>query len=671
MKVNKLCTFAFAAMAFVACSNEEDLTTVDKGGNVQQGEILNAISISFGNSKAHTTRAAGQNSVGIGTENDVYEAFIFAKEVAPKHTRAKDGDWTVIRVVADNNGHTLSETADVVTDNAQKLPSKSELTKALNSKADDNWKIDSVATFFGVRQGDNVYVIVNDPNLTLAEAADLAHKGVESEKLIKNYTVALQKEYLDGLKYYPESGTVNNPALPKGRYVMAGCQQIPTSPTIPSEGTVTVAVGLDRELAKVNFKAAVTTNSTDAAYGKVEFRAGDGVMVSRIARSASMFTQQTGEWYVPSVNNIVNWPALGNSPETSVLFDGTSTTEIQDWIPGVNAPADFNKLAPAGSVTEYRYTWILKDGSITDRTQPIYLSDIEKGTLYAPVFYTTPNYNKNINGATTIVTQATYIGEGIMHNNKLQSYFNPTLELTLGANIYFTDPEDASVNAASVSNPITSAEMLARIKANNKAFGYKMLGEDEFNKLNDAIPADSDLKGATSTDFTQYKEDMDAFYLASLLVYRSQTPGQAVTDENGKKVYFNDLETGVKATDALLMGEGQTFNIGKSADGTWDAIDTNKFTEDAAKTARLTYFSSKDSFDYITGMKLYYRADVANYIDGVSDMITERNTYYDSKGTIRSLGAKSIDDAIMSASNSMYVSVTINQWKLSSNDIDM
>lgn len=48
--------------------------------------------------------------------------------------------------------------------------------------------------------------------------------------------------------------------------------------------------------------------------------------------------------------------------------------------------------------------------------------------------------------------------------------------------------------------------------------------------------------------------------------------------------------------------------------------------------------------------KRYYRADVANYSDDetTSMKITERNTFYHITGTITTLGAKSIEDAINS-----------------------
>lgn len=556
MNMNKLFTLAFAAMAFAACSNDDDITSNNQGGNAEP-ELVDAISISFGNGNKTSTRVmSSTGTVGVGTENDIFEAFVFAKESNPKHTRPKDGDWTVIRVVADPaTGDVKTETGGVVPDAPANLPDKKDLTKALNNLGGDkDWKVEKVATFAGVRQGDYVYVIANDPNLTLAEATVMAHQGTDSEDKIKEYVAALSKEYLDGLGYYPESGTASAPALPKGHYVMAGREVVPATPTLPSNGALTVTVGLDRELAKVDFKASVTLNTADAAFGKVEFQKGDGVLVARIARSVSMFTQQPSEWYVPSFNNVVNWPADGNTAETSVLFDGTSATDITDWVTGIDAPANFNKLAPAGSVTEYRYSWVLKDGAMDDKSR-IYLS---MGTLYPPVFYVSPNYSGNTNAVTAIVTQATYIG----HNTLVPAVTQDMLTAALG---------DATFNPA---------------------------GAGHITEIDEAF---WDTPANVTKMYT---------FLTTSAAYKDQFP---VAD------FPND----------------------------------------------------KSLLDYTTGMKLYYRADVADYVGGVSTKLTERNVLYDTKGTIQSLGAKSITDAIQSEDNAMNVDVTVNKWKLSINEVPM
>ena len=71
--------------------------------------------------------------------------------------------------------------------------------------------------------------------------------------------------------------------------------------------------------------------------------------------------------------------------------------------------------------------------------------------------------------------------------------------------------------------------------------------------------------------------------------------------------------------------------------------------------------------------KRYYRADVANYSDDetTSMKITERNTFYHITGTITTLGAKSIEDAINSDNIDMLVQVVVKPWKYVVNNINM
>lgn len=86
---------------------------------------------------------------------------------------------------------------------------------------------------------------------------------------------------------------------------------------------------------------------------------------------------------------------------------------------------------------------------------------------------------------------------------------------------------------------------------------------------------------------------------------------------------------------------------------------------------RATYFADLAAFEYFKGQKVYYRADVADYVGGASNKLTERNMYYVSRGTIQSLGAKTIHDAIYSDQNTMHIDVKVNDWKLSINQIPM
>lgn len=87
-------------------------------------------------------------------------------------------------------------------------------------------------------------------------------------------------------------------------------------------------------------------------------------------------------------------------------------------------------------------------------------------------------------------------------------------------------------------------------------------------------------------------------------------------------------------------------------------------TEQAKKEAAITIKPND---------KRYYRADVANYSDDetTSMKITERNTFYHITGTITTLGAKSIEDAINSDNIDMLVQVVVKPWKYVVNNINM
>lgn len=391
MKNCKYLAMALATMAFAACSNNDD---DHSGAEQQKGELLEAMSISFG---APTTgRTVGGTTEGIGTENSIYEAFVFAKEEKPSHVRPLDGDWTVIRVTNnptyDEMGRNIDATA------------KSAMTALTNDGSANQWLVKNVATFHGVRQGDNVYVIANDPELTLDAAEAMCHKGANSENEIKAYVAALNKAYVNSLFYSPEKNNPANPDgkdLPAGKIVMAGNSQIPVSPNIPANGSVTVVVPLDREVAKVNFRATVTTSSTDAACKNVEFQAGDGIVVVRTARSISPFTQKEPDFYIPTKNFLSNWP----DAQLNVM-DGTAVTPP--------ATAGFNETEPASNISEYRFSWALDNAALTNNQKPAYLSTAANPMLYVPMLYVTPNYSNDANCATVICTQATYIGTGAM-----------------------------------------------------------------------------------------------------------------------------------------------------------------------------------------------------------------------------------------------------------------
>lgn len=69
--------------------------------------------------------------------------------------------------------------------------------------------------------------------------------------------------------------------------------------------------------------------------------------------------------------------------------------------------------------------------------------------------------------------------------------------------------------------------------------------------------------------------------------------------------------------------------------------------------------------------KVYYRADVARYTGGVSQKITERNTYYQVKGTITSIGSETIEDAITTTLVGMTIQVIVKNWAVVISEVNM
>lgn len=737
MKTRHLFTFAFAAfaLAFAGCSDDDDVRNVNSEPQPgQKGALVEGISINFGESQGTKTRAYSGSQTGQGTEGMIYEAYIFAKEANPTHSRPLDGDWTVIRVTADD-AQIYQEIGGVDTEQLTKDKLKTAINKG--SISEQQWLVQNVASFKGVRQGDYVYVIANDPNLTLSQAAEMAHKGEKSEDAIKGYIANINKDYLNGLTFAPEKKVINpetgeeEKLLPSGKFFMAGREMIPVSPNIPSNGTFSMTIGLDRELSKVNFTASISTNDKDAAKGKVAFQNGDGIIVARIARKASPFAEQVPDWYVPANNCVENWPitdhALVNgvyssfcdgTREGSFVFDGTSATPITDWIAGTTIPANFNGVAPAANVTEYRYIWKLQ-GEKEDLIKSenlVHLSG-DLGTIEAPIFYTTPNYSNNTNSVTVICTQATYTHRGVFKNsNMIDTYVEAALKETNEDIEIFSLAEAQKVDEyalepITVENPLkykyenaqagSSDDIAAKMNVAIKNWGIKM-----FTKEDDYTVAVGKLSGEDATtwndvstpSFEEYQSMMDRFYVAVLLQQRLANKGAGVagnqSSEESKEAWGNGIPSGITGfytnadTDSLMLGSKKIgsekvypalyFHAGMKNLDTQKLmakVNFNDPTPDAGvKTGaqiRAEYFADLASYEYVKGQKLYYRADVADYVGGVSNKLTERNMYYTSRGTIQSLGAKSIHDAIYSEQNTMHIDVKVNDWKLSINEIPM
>lgn len=372
MRTSNLFAMALAAVSFAACSNDD----APAAGGENQGELVDAISVYFTNPKG--TYAYDESVMGEETENNVYDAFIFAKENNPEHPDALVGDWTVKEAKVDGGGA---------------IPPSGEAGKSLKS----------MATFSGVRQGDNVYVIANDPNMTMAIAEGLAHQAKKSETAIQEYISTLSKEYLNGL-------AVKKGAKPTGHFIMAGKATIPTSPSQPNNTTMRVPVTLDREVAKVSFSAKVTGVPDKEAYKKVQIKDGDGLIIARIPRQVSFYTKHERDWYFPLVSDekAKDW-----GTDWKVAFNGE-----EDSAPGkTEADKIFNNVANVKGeikdLKEYRYTWNT-DSKLITYNKPGDKGEVDGGQITSPFFYVTPNYADNSACATVIVTQATYVGDNTL-----------------------------------------------------------------------------------------------------------------------------------------------------------------------------------------------------------------------------------------------------------------
>ena len=366
MKTRNLFALALATMAFAACNNDDDAV---KGGNNVKGEVIDQIGVSFASA---TTYGDNGTMTGTGTENDVYKAFVFAHET--NASGLMPGDWSV-KEVGDG-------------------------TNAINATAVSGPSLNNMATFNRVTMGENVYVLVNVPGLTLAQAEVIAHKGANSEQSIKEYVYNVSKDYLNGLAY-------KNDALASGKFVMAGMATIPTNPVTPNGGTVTVPVELNREMAKVHFQALLTADNTKEAYGRVKINPDeDGIIIARIARQVSPFTQWEKNWYFPlnAAAGDMDWDAAWTK-----VFNGETNTNPTTTGTG------FNTTVSNASAKEYRYTWVNEtSGKLTIDAN---------GKLTSPYFYVTPNYANDANCVSVICTQATYTGAPVFADENANTLF--------------------------------------------------------------------------------------------------------------------------------------------------------------------------------------------------------------------------------------------------------
>lgn len=479
MKTRNIFMSAVMALSLAACSNEED-------GGSSSNPLVDGVTIAFVSDNAPGTRAFLEgDKEGVGTENAVYEAYVFAREVAPTHADAQPGDWTVVQVKG-----------------AEGAPIQSGSAKGT---------LGAAATFSGVRQGENVYVIANDPTMTLAIAQKMAHSGVKSEQQISGYIAKLSKEYIGGLSYQEDKDA----AVATGKFMMAGKGVVPAIDRSEPNATVTVPINLNREMARVKFTALVTTDKTQEAYGKVAFQKGDGIVVVRASREASCFSLQAPDFYMPGKLTEVQknyWP------DASDLTDVGSAP--------FNGLAGFNVTSPAATVLEYRYSWVLGDGNYsTDATKKMEANNIYHAgsKMISPVFYVLPNYSGDSNSCTTISTQATYIGE-----NTVYAEVGKVVTANYSALLATTGASAAGFPAADKLSTITWTKAQLDVlltyltSADNKAAiaaalcepgSDATLQEDAYNKFYDkyVTPAVSN-----SEYFREFVKNQKVFYRANI-----------------------------------------------------------------------------------------------------------------------------------------------------------
>ena len=571
MKMNKFFFFALAALSLTACSKDDASGTEDDG----QKDVLKSISVSFvdSNTGSNTRGDYDGMAAGEGTENAVYYAFVFARELSPSHPGALIGDWTVKQVGEITN------------------------TTPLNKADGSAGSLTNMCTFDNVRQGENVYVIANDPNMTLEYAEQLSRRGPDSESYIKGYISELNKLYLNSL--VKAVGTA-----PDGKFVMAGKATIRTNAVDDNQDTdnrsVAVEVGLDRELAKVAFSATVTATTSDEAAGKVYIGKDDGIVVVRIPRKVSYFTQMDRDWYFPA--KLTSGEALykdwGMQSTTlaATNWDKVFKGEAQKFSDPTTAGSDagtaasscFNDHVYNEAAKEYRLTWKLDATNLTTglitygkgvQTPPTSgeLPNLNH-TLEAPIFYATPNYSNDAASSTVVCTQAT-IKKDLLINDLL----------------------------------------------NNQP--YQAL----FDLLQDKTALAADVSWTTTSNIS---------------------------------TFFTYLENAANADDIKSA-------IGKIYSLTTDADITTRYNAVVAKVGTDKNTTLTNFVRFEKDQKVYYRADVARYTGGASQKVTERNTYYQVKGTITSIGAESIEDAITTTLVGMTVQVVVKKWAVVISEVNM
>ena len=201
------------AVLFASCSNEDGLTP-QVGPGQPGGDVVNELKISLVSGAGPGTRTAP----GEGTENTLYNAFVFVKaDVDGPDAANQTYDYKYVVV---------------------------ELTQGQTSTVVKH-----------VEGGSKVYVLANADYFTKAGADALAKDVNDGTINFHDFIEKIDKPYVSKL------GTTS------GKFIMSG---LATVPALSNTGATVLAVSLKRDLAKVSFKVNKASTETNLRVKAVE-----------------------------------------------------------------------------------------------------------------------------------------------------------------------------------------------------------------------------------------------------------------------------------------------------------------------------------------------------------------------------------------------------------------
>lgn len=234
--MKKSCFYAGAlAVLFASCSNEDGLTP-QVGPGQPGGDVVNELKISLVSGAEAGTRTAN----GTGTENTLYDAFVFVKADAdgPDAANGNAYDYKYVLV---------------------------ELTQG-----------QTTAVVKHVEANSKVYVLANG-----------IYSKPQAESLVTdlNNDLSGADKLFQELKRKPTKKYISELNSTSGRYFMSG---MATVPALNNAGATTLAVSLKRDLAKVSFKV----NKAGATGSTVRIKEVEEITVRRSADRVQPFAMK-------------------------------------------------------------------------------------------------------------------------------------------------------------------------------------------------------------------------------------------------------------------------------------------------------------------------------------------------------------------------------------------